>query len=216
MPIEVSPVKAALSRVGYQVKLVGIAKTIMNNDSCSTWTVIDLNAIENNISLLAERAGVPVMAVVKANAYGHGMIPVAGAALRGGAEWLGVARVEEAIELRDAQFTCPILVMGYAPRSSLHNAVRRGISLTVWSREQIDSLSRRASELRLNAKVHLKIDTGMSRLGIAGQEALSLSKDIVSTAFVDLEGLFTHYARADEIDQTSASQQERRGTTQST
>lgn len=181
----------------------------MNNNSYSTWAEIDLKAIENNISLLAARADVPVMAVVKANAYGHGIIPVARAALRGGADWLGVARVEEALELRDAQISSPILVMGYSPEKSLRDALNLGISLTVWSSEQINSLSRQASELSIKAKVHLKVDTGMSRLGAARGDAVSLVGEIESTENIDLDGLFTHFARADEIDQSSAGEQER-------
>jgi alanine racemase len=179
-----------------------------NSDSYSTWITVDLNAIENNISFLATQTGVPIMAVVKANAYGHGIIPVSRAALRGGAEWLGVARVEEALELRNAKITCPILVMGYTPESSLSEAASSDISIAIWSKDQLDSLSRLASELNVLAKAHLKIDTGMSRLGAAGQEALSLAEEIVNTEFVEFEGLFTHYARADETDQSSAKAQE--------
>ena len=120
-----------------------------NSDSYSTWITVDLSAIENNISLLATQTGVPLMAVVKANAYGHGIIPVARAALRGGAEWLGVARVEEALELRNAKITCPILVMGYTPESRLREAASSDISTAIWSKDQLDSLSMLASELNV-------------------------------------------------------------------
>lgn len=179
-----------------------------NSHPYSTWITVDLGAIENNISLLTAQTGVPIMAVVKANAYGHGMIPVARAALQGGAEWLGVARVDEALELRKAQFTCPILVMGYSPEYNLREAVSSDISTAIWSIEQLDSLSRLASELQVPAKVHLKIDTGMSRLGAARHQALSLAEEIVNAEFVEFEGLFTHYARADETDQLSIKEQE--------
>ena len=148
------------------------------------------------------------MAVVKANAYGHGIIPVAKASLRGGAEWLGVARVEEALELRNAKITCPILVMGYTPEGSLRDTASADISIAIWNRDQLHSLSRLARELHVPAKVHLKIDTGMSRLGAPVQEALSLVEEIVDAEFIEFEGLFTHYARADETDQSSAKAQE--------
>lgn len=181
----------------------------MSSDSYSTWINVDLDAIENNVSILANRTGVPVMAVVKANAYGHGIIPVADAALRGGAKWLGVARLEEALALRAAQFTCPILVMGYIPGNSFHAAAVNDISITIWSSEQIKSLALMTGNFGTPIKVHLKIDTGMSRLGVAGTEALSLAKQIAGTHKVLFEGIFTHYARADELDLSSAKDQER-------
>ena len=180
-----------------------------NNISHSTWITVDLDVIENNVSILRKRTGVPVMAVVKANAYGHGVIPVSGAALRGGAEWLGVARVEEALELRAAKFTCPILVMGYAPSNYFWEAVTNNISITIWSENQLKSLSDFASSQDLPANVHLKVDTGMSRLGTAVKDALSLAEQIDGTNNVIFEGIFTHYARADELDQSSAEGQER-------
>jgi len=86
-----------------------------NGESYSTWVEIDLEAIRNNIRWFLDNTGVQVMTVVKANAYGHGMIPVTNAALQAGASWCGVARIEEALELRAAGLECPILIMGYTP-----------------------------------------------------------------------------------------------------
>jgi alanine racemase len=98
--------------------------------------------------------------------------------------------------------------MGYSPESNLREAVSSDISTAIWSRAQIESLSRLARKLQVPAKVHLKVDTGMSRLGAAGPEVLSLAKEIIDTEFVEFEGLFTHYARADETDQLSTKEQE--------
>jgi len=179
-----------------------------HNVSHSTWVTVDLRAIEKNVSAVKAVAEIPVMAVVKANAYGHGMIPVAGAALRGGAQWLGVARVEEALELREAKFTCPVLVLGYVPDSRISGAVNNDISLTVWSVDQLKSITSLAGEFILPAKLHLKIDTGMSRLGAQVSDALSIAERIFTTKSVYLEGLSTHYARADEEDLSSARNQE--------
>lgn len=181
----------------------------MNDNSHSTWVTVDLGAIENNIALLANLTGVPVMAVVKANAYGHGIIPVSGAALRGGAEWLGVARLEEALELRAAQIASPILVMGYATESDLREAAANDISVAIWSKKQLESLFMATGDIQNPAKVHLKIDTGMSRLGAQNEDALSLARQIDAADHVLFEGIFTHYARADEIDQSSVEGQER-------
>ncbi|HSF79805.1 MAG TPA: alanine racemase, partial [Anaerolineales bacterium] len=89
----------------------------------STWVEIDLSAIENNVSLIRQSTGVQVMAVVKADGYGHGAAPVARAALRAGANWLGVARLEEALELRQAGLDCPILLLGYTPPERLAEAL---------------------------------------------------------------------------------------------
>ena len=180
----------------------------MNDESHSTWVEVDLGTIENNIAILSKLTGVSVMAVVKANAYGHGIIPVAGAALRSGAEWLGVARVEEALELRANNYSCPILVMGYSPLKHQKEAIAKDISISIWGREQLNDVSVLADNLQIPAKVHLKIDTGMSRLGAAGKDALYLAEYINHTETVIFEGIFTHYARADENDQSSAFLQE--------
>ena len=180
-----------------------------NRDLYSNWIEVDLTAIAQNVALFGKQSGVQVMAVVKANAYGHGIIPVAKAALRGGAAWLGVARVEEALDLRAAQINCSILVMGYSSAEYLREAVASDISITLWSRGQLESVSKLAGNLQIPAKVHLKVDTGMSRLGAAGRDALSLAAEINGADYVDFEGIFTHYARADELDQSSALEQER-------
>src|SRR4030065_2653593 len=106
--------------------------------SYSTWVEIDLDAIRNNIQWFLVFSGVPVMAVVKANAYGHGMIPVARAALQAGASWCGVARSEEAFELRTAGLDSPILILGYTPPGRVEDAIARGISMSIWHPDQID------------------------------------------------------------------------------
>ena len=180
----------------------------MSSSAHSTWVNIDLSIIENNVSLLARLSAVPVMAVVKANAYGHGIIPISRAALRGGAEWLAVARVEEALGLRAAQFKCPILVMGYIPAENYREALENDISITIWSVEQLKALAAVSRTIQGHIKVHLKIDTGMSRLGVSSNDALPLAVLINDTPDVILEGLFTHYARADELEQESAKEQE--------
>lgn len=181
----------------------------MDTDSCSTWINVDLSSIENNISRLAAETNTPVMAVVKANAYGHGAIPIANAALKGGAQWLGVARVEEALKLRAENIHCSILVMGYAPPGSLREAIANNISLTIWNIEQLQLASKQASELNLKSKIHLKVDSGMSRLGVQLSGGLRLAEQIDRDKNIEFEGIFTHYARADEINKSSALSQER-------
>jgi alanine racemase len=179
-------------------------------DRYSTWLEIDLSVIEKNVNLLLNRTGVNVMAVVKADAYGHGMIPVAQAALQGGAIWLGVARIEEAIMLREADLDCSILILGYSPPGRIASALDKEISLTLWNLEQLKMISSSAKELGKKAKVHLKVDTGMSRLGVEPSEALNLAEEINNNQDVIFEGVFTHLARADEEDAFETDNQSRK------
>ncbi len=178
-------------------------------DRYSTWIEIDLSAIEKNVRLIRKKTGVIVMAVVKADAYGHGLIPVARSALRGGANWFGVARIEEAIKLRDAILDTSILVLGYSPPENLGMAIDREISLTVWNRKQLKMISSSAKRVGKKAKVHLKVDTGMSRLGVEPDKALHLAEEIRDSRDVIFEGIFTHYARADEKVPTTTEDQSR-------
>lgn len=179
-------------------------------DRYSTWIEIDLSVIEKNVNLIKNQVGVKLMAVVKADAYGHGMIPVARAALQGGANWLGVARIEEAIKLREANFDCSILVLGYSPPEKVSTAIDREISLTLWNLEQLRMISSNVNGVGKKAKVHLKVDTGMSRLGVEPNEALNLAEEISNNEDVVLEGIFTHFARADEEDPSETENQSRK------
>lgn len=176
----------------------------------STWVEVDLGAIENNVHQIARLTGTRVMAVVKANAYGHGAVPVAQAALQGGASWCGVARLEEALELRRAGLDCPILLLGYTPAARLGQAIQEQVSLAVWNAEQIAQAARAAGRTELTAHLHLKVDTGMSRLGVQSEEAPELTRLLAETPGVILEGIFTHFAKADERDPSTTQNQENR------
>ncbi|MFV1858220.1 MAG: alanine racemase, partial [Anaerolineales bacterium] len=164
----------------------------------ATWVEVDLAAIEGNARALVASTDARLMAVVKANGYGHGAVETARAAARGGAAWFGVARAEEALELRDSGIEDPILVLGPAPADSLEPLVAREVSITVCSSDHIAAAARVAQSLGSTAKVHLKLDTGMSRLGAAPSEAASLARSIGDFDSISLEGVFTHFARADE------------------
>jgi len=174
----------------------------------STWVEVDLGAIENNVRLTRQICQTVVMAVVKANGYGHGAIPVAQAALRAGAAWLGVARIREGIELRQAGLECPILLLGYTPPDKVEEAIRNRLSMTVWETQQIVRAAQISQRCNEAARLHLKIDTGMSRIGAQPAEVLDLVRQIMSSPDIIFEGVFTHFARADEIDPTSTDQQE--------
>jgi alanine racemase len=116
----------------------------MDLSAYSTWVEVDLGAIRQNVAMLRQISGVTVMAVVKANAYGHGLVETARAALAGGAGWCGVARIEEALVLRKAGIQSPILVMGYTAEERLGEAIDSGISLAVYAPEQADIFSKAA------------------------------------------------------------------------
>jgi alanine racemase len=166
----------------------------------STWAQVDLEAIASNIHYFRESTRGEVMAVVKANAYGHGAVPVSRAALSAGANWLAVARVEEALELREAKIDAPMLILGYTPPSQVDAMIAAGVSMTVWDGDQVRGMGETAAGLARPAKLHLKVDTGMSRLGVIPSRAIELARAIKEYPQLTLEGVFTHFARADETD----------------
>jgi alanine racemase len=175
----------------------------------ATWIEIDLACVERNARQLARLATVPLMAVVKANGYGHGAVSVASAALRGGAAWCGVARPQEALELRRGGLGCPILLLGWAPPDALPELVAAGVSLTVWSPAQVDEIAAVARRLGRKARLHLKVDTGMTRLGLPLAETVDLARRVAAMEGVAQEGMFTHLACADDSSSPVTADQER-------
>lgn len=145
-------------------------------------------------------AGTDLMAVIKAGAYGHGAVPVARAALDGGATWLGVVTVEEALEVRRAGIEEPVLILGPVPDPWLPCAVASGCSLTATSPSAILALCRLPGEIR--PRVHIEVETGMTRLGVGVEDLPDVVRGIDRSA-IELEGLFTHLACADERDQAA-------------
>jgi len=185
----------------------GWKKTIFRYADRPTWVEIDLNAIGNNTRHIKTIVGphVKVLISLKADAYGHGALKVARTALLNGADMLGVATVSEAIPLREGGINAPILVFGYVPRWQMREAVRLGITVTLYSIELAQELARAALELEKTVKVHVKVDTGMSRLGIRSEqldEIIALIREIKALPGLELEGIFTHFADADARDQT--------------
>jgi alanine racemase len=161
------------------------------------WAEIDLDAVAANLAAIRAHLdpSVRIMAVVKADGYGHGAVPVARAALRAGAEWLGVATVDEGLALRRARLAAPTLVFGPAAPEEIADAVTGDLSLAIVSAETVPLLARGAK--RRPARVHLKVDTGMTRLGVAPADAATVVRAAVR-AGLHLEGVFTHLATADE------------------
>lgn len=165
------------------------------------WASIDLAAIADNARRLTELAGpAQVMAVVKGDAYGHGLVPSARAALRGGATWLGVAQLSEALALREAGVEAPVLSWLHAPGTSFEPAVRADVDLGVsalWSLHAVADAARAANR---PAHVHLKVDTGLARNGAYGTDWDALrdaAAALQAEGVVDVRGIFTHFAFAD-------------------
>lgn len=170
----------------------------------ATWIEIDLDAIKENLGYFCELSAAKVMAVVKANAYGHGSREVAEAALVGGASWLAVARAEEAQQLRIDGLEAPLLILGYTPPLRILEMIERGVALTVWESDQVRAVGEAAAACGMEARLHLKVDTGMSRLGVQPVDTLEMVDRIENTPGVILEGIFTHLARADEDDPSTS------------
>ncbi|NMO95776.1 alanine racemase [Paenibacillus lemnae] len=166
-----------------------------------TQAEIDLDRLDSNFS--AFRKHLPetmkLLACVKANAYGHGAVEVARELENLGADYLSVAFLDEALELRKAGITLPILVLGYTPPEGLHIAQEQDVTVTVFSHEVVEAIRTLPDHMHKRLKVHIKIDSGMGRLGLlADRTAVSFVNEVISLPQVFVEGLFTHFARADE------------------
>lgn len=163
------------------------------------WAEIDLGAVAHNVAKLKglTRAGTRFMAVVKADGYGHGAVQVARAALAAGADRLGVATVGEAIELRSAGVSAPIQVLSEPPESTVPDILEHGLVPTVYTREFAGALGRTAAGRNIEAPYHLKIDTGMNRIGVSSEDAPRFAAMLAEFPGLRLEGTFTHFATAD-------------------
>ena len=187
----------------------GWKRTVVMRPDRPTWVEIDLSAIAHNTRQIQSMVGpnVRILASLKADAYGHGALKVARTVLLNGASMLGVATVSEAAPLREAGIHAPILVFGYVPHWQMREAVRQDLTITLYSIESAEALSRSAQALRQIVRVHVKVDTGMGRLGIRAEqiaEVLKLMHGIIHLPGLELEGIFTHFAMADTQDQTHA------------
>lgn len=177
----------------------------MNLDS--TQLIIDLDAIRHNIRAVHERAGVPVMAIIKADAYGHGAVEIA-RHIDGDCAFFGVSSILEALELRQAGIEKPILILGYTPVAAFPEAIRQGIRPAIFRYEDALALSQAATALGMTAKFHIAVDTGMSRIGFqVTPEEADICARIAALPNVEAEGLFSHLATADCADLTRARHQ---------
>ncbi len=168
-----------------------------------TRLVIDLSVIESNVRLLRARTpkAARLMAVVKADAYGHGAVPVARAALAAGADFLAVAIPEEGAALREAGLTAPILVLGGIAEEGAEAAARYGLAQAAFDLETVRWLDAAAKRHGTRVDVHIKADTGMGRIGVRDERALrALAEAVQASPNLNLAGVFTHFASSDEKD----------------
>lgn len=176
----------------------------------AVWSEVDLDAVRDNVAALrAVAAPAALLAVVKANGYGHGAVPVARAALDAGASWLGVARVEEGEQLRDAGIDAPVMLLSEpAPRVAAR-VVAAGLTPVVYTDAGIDALAKAVADAGRGTPldVHLKVDTGMHRVGCAPDDALALARAIVARDELTFAGVCTHLAVADEPDNPYTAEQ---------
>ena len=175
-----------------------------------TWLEINLSHIAHNFRAAKAYAEEDVIAaaVVKANAYGHGAVEVSRACVEAGAGYLVVATMGEALELREAGFQVPILILGWTPEENFEQAIEHDICVALYDAGEAEKLNAKALAMGKNALGHLKIDTGMSRLGMQADESgLQTAEAILKMEGITIKGMFTHFSKADEADKTFANLQ---------
>lgn len=165
-----------------------------------TWAEIDLGLLARNLAFVRSvtEPGTDIMLVVKADAYGHGAVPVSWHLLPHGVAALGVGDSTEALELRDAGITAPIVVLGAVVAGELDDVVRGNIQVTVHSGDRIRALRRHLGRSGPKVRVHLKVDTGMGRLGCRPERVLGIAREIRRSRRIQLEGVSTHLASPEE------------------
>ena len=172
------------------------------------WADINLSALAHNVRVLAtESAPSEVWAVVKANAYGHGALQCATTALDSGATGLCVALADEAIALRQAGVSAPILVMSEQPPQQHEDMIKYGLIATLYNKATIEHYASVATRLGVVGAVHLKVDTGMHRVGIDPQHAVEMAQLIAKETWLQLDGIFTHLATADVVNHEATARQ---------
>jgi alanine racemase len=159
---------------------------------------IDLDALSHNLQALQRHAGVPVMGIVKANAYGHGLVPVALHLQAQGIAQLGVAFVEEGIALRRAGITVPILVLGGIHAPQVTQFLAHGLEVTVSSIDKLKQVEHAAESIGRKAVIHLKLDTGMERIGVHSEKSAAFIAAAVASPWCIVKGVYSHLACADD------------------
>ncbi|MCX5700073.1 MAG: alanine racemase [Candidatus Omnitrophica bacterium] len=175
---------------------------IINNHQIGyrpTWAEINLDNLEYNFFQIKDRIspGTRMLVTVKADAYGHGLVPVSQRLTSCGVDYLGVASIDEGIKLREAGIRIPVLILGLIFKKDIEPLFKYNLTTTVCDEDLSVAINNKARSIHKKAKVHIKVDTGMGRIGIAHRDAHKLVKKIHSLRNISVEGLFTHFAFAD-------------------
>ena len=183
----------------------------MNSVNRWAWVEIDLTAIKTNVAVLVKQAGrAELWATVKANGYGHGAVEVARTALSAGARGLCVALADEAHQLRQAKIVAPILIVSEQPEVAFEQMLRDEVVATVYNEATINSYAAVAARLGVVGTVHLKVDTGMHRVGVPVASAMARVEQIIAAKSLQLDGVYTHFAAADLPSHDETAKQQRR------
>ncbi len=178
----------------------------MEINTYSTWLEVNLEAIRNNVALIKAKTQTEVMAVIKANGYGHGAIPAAQAAIKGGATWCGVARIEEALALRKAGISSKILVLGYTPPAKIIEAIDQRITVAIIDADLTREYLKYANLNGTMLDAHIKVETGMGRLGMMPESVPGFLRELKGNN-IQVTGIFTHFPMADEVNSDSTIKQ---------
>lgn len=169
-----------------------------------SWVEINLENIAYNMSSIRKNTpkGVKLLAVVKADAYGHGSVMIAPTLLASGADMLGVASIDEGVDLRQAKISCDILVLGAVPVWAIESAVKANLIIAIFSKEHLQACRQAYERTGIKPKVHVKLDTGMNRIGVSIDEAVEFINEVKSADYLKFGGIFTHLANAENREKT--------------
>lgn len=174
------------------------------NTHRDAWVEINVANLEHNIKEIKKYIpeGTKLLGVVKADAYGHGAVMLAPTILASGIDMLGVASIDEGVELRNAKINCDILVLGAVPVWAVESAVKTNLSISIFSKGHIEACRQAYERTGFKPKVHIKLDTGMNRIGVSVDDAVEFIKEVQNSDFINLQGIFTHLAMAESIEET--------------
>jgi len=170
-----------------------------------SWAEINLGALKHNLNLVRRKVGesVPILFPVKADAYGHGLEKISLAAVEHGVSWLGVANIQEAIRVRSVLPEIPLLILGLSFPEEVDEVVSQNVSSVVSSLDWVRQLNQAAEKQKRKAKIHLKVDTGMGRIGIWHEETFQFLDKILNFSHIELEGILTHFPSAEDPNDSS-------------
>ena len=169
-----------------------------------SWVEINLENIAYNMRSLRKNTpkGIKLLAVVKADAYGHGSVMIAPTLLASGADMLGVASIDEGVDLRQAKINCEILVLGAVPVWAVESAVKADLTIAIFSKEHLIACKQAYERTGKRPKVHVKLDTGMNRIGVASDAAVDFINEVRKADYLEFGGIFTHLANAENREKT--------------